>query len=128
MKELGLWRDGVFMKLLPGLTNQQICDGFGISTRGRQIISRMPGINRGGSEGFATVDVPINLVAARATNGVQLSWSSQPGLVYQVESCADLRQPLWSNQSPRIIATNLITSWTDTNTDGVKRFYRVGSP
>jgi hypothetical protein len=78
---------------------------------------------------FATVSLSINLAAECVPNGVQLTWNTQPGLVYHVQACDDLQLPFWTDWSPSLLATDLTTSWTDTDVVGEgKRFYRVSCP
>jgi hypothetical protein len=71
---------------------------------------------------------PIVISASRAGNGVQLTWSTQPGVVYRVQACSAAKQGIWSDISGSITASGSTTTWTDTNAFSVPdRFYRISS-
>jgi hypothetical protein len=78
---------------------------------------------------FVTVSstgrLPILISTARASNGVQLTWSTQPGTVYRVQT-RSLAQGTWTDISGSITASGSTTTWTDTNAFSVPdRFYRI---
>lgn len=74
--------------------------------------------------------VPIVVQAEAGNGGLTLTWNSQPGAAYHVESAAAApNQSNWVNISGAITASSTTTSWTDTAAVGsVARFYRVGTP
>jgi hypothetical protein len=88
------------------------------------------------SEGvFATATVgsiasaPPALSVSVSPFGLVLTWSSQPGAVYHVESNADLTHSGWTSCSQSLITTASTLSWTDaTFSAASQRFYRVVSP
>lgn len=53
-----------------------------------------------------------------------LSWRSNPGDAYRVQTAADFTEP-WDDVSGDIMATEVITSATFTNAVELQRFYRV---
>ena len=83
---------------------------------------------------FATVTVPvptgpIAIQVSRATNRVVLSWNSQTGASYQVETIQDLNQGEWATASGPIQAAGGTCSWSDSTTNSnLHRLYRVVSP
>ena len=78
---------------------------------------------------FVNSAAPIMLSASRSTNGLRLSWNSQPGAVYRVQGKPSLTQTNWTDLSGSITATNAITTWTDTAINATpRRFYRVATP
>jgi hypothetical protein len=72
---------------------------------------------------------PMTLWVNSTGNHIQLTWNSQPGSSYHVQSKTTLTQPSWTDLSGSINATGATTSWSDPAppTDG-QRFYRVLSP
>ena len=81
---------------------------------------------------FATVSSPgrspILISTSLVNNEVQLTWSTQPGIVYRVQA-RSAAQGTWTDISSSITASSSITSWTDTNAFSVPdRFYRIVSP
>jgi len=84
-----------------------------------------------GPAGSATVTI-VNLnsqilgYAYSPGNGFTLQWSSVPGFIYQVMAKNDLTDTNWMNLSGDILATTVMTSWTDQTMAGVpQRFYAV---
>ena len=70
--------------------------------------------------------MPLVLRSVSQTNGaIQLSWSSTPGLSYQVQYRADFTTANWSNLGPPIVATETTTGASDPITSNSSRFYRV---
>jgi uncharacterized repeat protein (TIGR03803 family) len=64
--------------------------------------------------------------ALTLTNGtLNLTWSTEAGGIYQLQSSASLATPNWTNLGSPATATNGITSFTDSVTIAPQRFYRV---
>ncbi len=60
------------------------------------------------------------------SNGVvTCSWTSTPGLAYQLQSCSDLSAAAWTNLGNPLVATNGIVATTDAAASNTQRFYRV---
>jgi hypothetical protein len=81
---------------------------------------------------FATVNVALGapaIVVRASRNGksVALTWNSQSGTIYHVQSKPSLGAN-WSNLSDPIAANNSTTTWTDYNPSPPQRFYRITSP
>jgi hypothetical protein len=75
---------------------------------------------------FVTVAVPIRVLAKAATNGLTLTWNSQPGTVYRVQAKDDLRLTSWTDVSGDVTATGTNASWTDESLAAhSQRFYRI---
>jgi hypothetical protein len=69
---------------------------------------------------------PIVISAARVANGVQLTWSTQPGIVYHVQARNAAQPGTWSDISGSITPSGSTTTWTDTNAFSVpERLYRI---
>ena len=72
---------------------------------------------------------PVALPAIRAfpngVAGVQLSWNSMPGWVYQIQSATNLLEGAWINLGPVAVATNPVSVYTDLNPADPQRFYRL---
>lgn len=76
-----------------------------------------------------TAEVPINLSASPGSTGLALTWSSQAGVVYDVQASASLYPPAWTDVSGPITATGSTTTWSDTdNMANPQRYYRIVSP
>jgi hypothetical protein len=60
-----------------------------------------------------------------STNGVAISWVSQPGLTYRVQSEPNLSLPSWTDTSGDIIASNATTSTIVQTNAAPQQFYRV---
>jgi hypothetical protein len=59
-------------------------------------------------------------------NGVQLTWSTQPGIVYHVQARNAAQPGTWSDISGSITPSGSTTTWTDTNAFSVpERLYRI---
>ncbi len=84
-------------------------------------------------DAFTTVNAaqppPTIDASVRATpSGPQLTWDSEPGLLYHVLANDDLTQTNWTDVSGAITANNSSASWTDTNAPAARqRFYRITS-
>jgi hypothetical protein len=64
--------------------------------------------------------------AAEAVDGsVTFSWQTTPGLPYQVQYTTNLADPTWVNLGAAIVASNGVTSASDTNAIDPERFYRI---
>ena len=78
---------------------------------------------------FAASPAPIVLQASRSANGLLLTWNTQLGALYHVQSKTNVAQTNWTDLSGSITATNASTAWTDTAIhSNLRRFYRVASP
>jgi len=80
---------------------------------------------------FATVTVSQGIVvtARKVSNGVALSWNSQPETTYHVLGKNSLTSGGWLDLSGDILSGGATTSWTDTNANvNPQRFYRISSP
>jgi hypothetical protein len=78
-----------------------------------------------------TVPAPIPFVvqAQNATNQVVLSWSSQAGAWYHVETKTNIVAGQWTTVSQPIQATSPSATWSNSPTNSSSpRFYRVVSP
>ena len=72
----------------------------------------------------------ITGLSADVSNGVLLTYDTEPGFSYHVETTTNLAQPTWAALSGSTInATGTSTTFTDTNPyTGEDRFYRAVSP
>jgi uncharacterized repeat protein (TIGR01451 family) len=60
------------------------------------------------------------------SNGaLTLTWSSISGMTYRVQYDSQLGNTNWTDLPPDVLATDIISSQTDTNLTDVQRFYRV---
>ena len=66
---------------------------------------------------------PDQISIGRGNSGaIQLQWPSWPGGVYQVETSTNLAT--WTTNSPQLLATNALSTWTPSATSST-RFYRL---
>lgn len=72
----------------------------------------------------------ITGLSADVSNGVLLTYDTQPGFPYHVETTTNLAQPTWAALSGSVTnASGTSATFTDTNPyTGVQRFYRTASP
>jgi hypothetical protein len=84
-------------------------------------------ISQGIFSSLVVVPIPI-LQASRTGNNVVLSWNSQPGASYRVQTRNTLSQTNWNELSGPVAANGTTTSWMDSNTSGPEKFYRLVSP
>jgi hypothetical protein len=72
----------------------------------------------------------ITGLSADISNGVLLTYDTQPGFSYHVESTTNLAQATWAALSGSTTnATGTSATFTDTNPSaGAQRFYRTASP
>jgi uncharacterized repeat protein (TIGR03803 family) len=74
---------------------------------------------------FRLTIVP-ELQAITLTNGsLNLTWSTEAGGIYQLQSSASLNTPNWTNLGSPVTATNGTTGFTDSVTNAPQRFYRL---
>jgi hypothetical protein len=72
------------------------------------------------------VEPPPTLSGTVLSNdALTVTWSSIPGLTYRVQYDTDLLDTNWTDLPPDVLATDIISSQTDTNLTDVQRFYRV---
>jgi hypothetical protein len=78
---------------------------------------------------FLIVDPPVELrilsIAARPGQNVALSWASQAGGRYQVQTADQLTPGAWTDLGSVVTATNASAACTDLPPAGQARFYRV---
>jgi len=72
--------------------------------------------------------VPIQLQITQAADQVLLSWVSQAGTFYHVETVQDVRLDEWQNISGSIQAAAPTCSWSAPMTNSTHAFFRVVSP
>ncbi|MGA2661392.1 MAG: protease pro-enzyme activation domain-containing protein [Verrucomicrobiota bacterium] len=66
------------------------------------------------------------LEAVTQTKGmISLTWSTVPGVAYQVQYTGDLTAPAWTNLRSAVTATSGTLSASDSLTSSPQRFYRV---
>jgi hypothetical protein len=72
----------------------------------------------------------ITGLSADVSNGVLLTYDTQPGFPYHVETTTNLAEPSWAVLSGSATnASGTSATFTDTNSyAGVQRFYRTASP
>ncbi|HWV98610.1 MAG TPA: immunoglobulin domain-containing protein [Candidatus Acidoferrum sp.] len=68
---------------------------------------------------------PVIVNATATPGGISLSWSSAPGVSYQMQYKSDFAQSAWNNLGPSIVAIDYSASAADTTATDVQRFYRV---
>jgi uncharacterized repeat protein (TIGR03803 family) len=83
----------------------------------------------GGQAGAGTIfrlTIVPEFQALTLTNGtLNLTWSTEAGGIYQLQSSASLNTPNWTNLGSPVTATNGTLSFTDSVTNAPQRFYRV---
>lgn len=72
-------------------------------------------------------DVAITSIEIRDALGIRLSWTSVPGLTYQIQSKSDLAEAAWTDLG-EITATQNTSSFTDDTPMSPSRFYRILLP
>jgi uncharacterized repeat protein (TIGR03803 family) len=82
-----------------------------------------------GESGFGTIfrlTMVPEFQAMTLTNGtLNLTWSTEAGGTYQLQSSSSLNTPNWTNLGSLVTATNGTLSFTDSITNALQRFYRV---
>ena len=74
---------------------------------------------------FRLTIVP-ELQAMTLTNGsLNLTWSTEAGEIYQLQSSASLNTPNWTNLGSPVTATGGTLTFTDSITNAPQRFYRL---
>jgi hypothetical protein len=68
---------------------------------------------------------PIFRSVTRTTNNIELTWSTVPGMVYQVQYTANLPSTTWSNLDGTITATGNTLSASYPIGTATRRFYRA---
>ena len=67
----------------------------------------------------------VTNVAVIATNFFRLEWPAETGLVYRVETTADLDEPVvWSNSTPQGLSFSNLAGACELPLDGPRRYYR----
>jgi hypothetical protein len=77
---------------------------------------------------LTAVPTPVLTTAAPTHGTLAFSWTSFPGLKYQVQCTTNLTQAIWSNLGMPITASNTAGAATVTNGAGSQRFYRILGP
>jgi len=79
------------------------------------------------AKSFAVTVVPRPLIAGIAVNNglVSVAWNSLIGQRYRLEYSTNFTAEAWSSASPDIVATNAVTSQTNTLDPAVRQLYRV---
>ncbi len=74
----------------------------------------------------ATAPFAVTSIAVSAESDMAITWTSEDGVKYQVQSKDNLADPTWADQGAEIVATGVTASWTDSTTGAAaQRFYRV---
>ncbi|HEV2435088.1 MAG TPA: protease pro-enzyme activation domain-containing protein [Verrucomicrobiae bacterium] len=68
---------------------------------------------------------PVFQSVTRTTNNIELTWSTVPGMVYQVQYTANLHPTTWSNLDGTITATGNTLSTSYPIGTATRRFYRA---
>ena len=68
---------------------------------------------------------PVFQMATLTGKTVNLTWSTSPGGVYQLQFKTNLSTGTWSNLGSAVTAAGTIISTNDSTTNGVRRFYRA---
>jgi hypothetical protein len=69
---------------------------------------------------------PPFLQSVNQANGLfNFTWNASVGRSYQVQSAADIGQPVWTNLASPILATNAMVSFSGTANSGANCLYRV---
>jgi hypothetical protein len=71
------------------------------------------------------VAAPVIQTVTRTNNAIAFTWSTVPGLRYQVQYATKLTQPNWINLGSAITAANTTLSTSDVIGLKTQRFYRV---
>jgi hypothetical protein len=69
---------------------------------------------------------PVFQSVTRTNNAIALTWSTVPGLVYQLQRSASLTPTNWSNVGGTLTANGSTLSASDPIGTATQRFYRVG--
>jgi hypothetical protein len=80
------------------------------------------------NNGYVTpVPGPTVSVSLTEAGGVMLNWNAIVGRTYNIQCKTNLNQPSWNADfTTDVVATNAMTSFTDTFNPSSRRFYRVG--
>ena len=80
------------------------------------------------SKGYVTpVPGPSLSVSLTEAGGVMLNWNAIVGRTYNIQCKTNLNQPSWNSDfTTDVVATNAMTSFSDTFNPSNRRFYRVG--
>jgi hypothetical protein len=91
--------------------------------------------SRNDNNAFGLDDISVQalpapvLEAVTQTDGtISLTWSTVPGVAYQVQYTDDLTAPAWTNLRSAVTATRGTLSASDSVTSSPQRFYRVALP
>ena len=68
---------------------------------------------------------PVLRLPTASTNGVNLSWSSLPGRLYQIQSSTDMDQNNWRDLGGSITSTGRLVNIVDPSPADPQRFYRA---
>jgi uncharacterized repeat protein (TIGR03803 family) len=73
----------------------------------------------------ATQSALVFQAVALTSETLRLTWSTEPGGVYQLQYTSDLSASNWVNLSSAFTATGTTLTAIDTVASGLRRFYRV---
>ena len=74
---------------------------------------------------FRLTIVPESQAITLTNGSLNLTWSTEAGGIYQLQSSASLNTPNWTNLGSPVTATNGTTGFTDSVTNAPQRFYRL---
>ncbi len=72
------------------------------------------------------ISAPVIQSVTRTNNAIALSWTTVPGLVYQLQRTTGLTPTSWSNVGGTLTASGTTLSASDPIGAATQRFYRVG--
>ena len=70
-------------------------------------------------------DPPMLQSVSQANGFLNFTWNANTGRSYQVQYATNLSQPTWLNFGGSFVATNTLSTVSDSLNGGVQRFYRV---
>jgi uncharacterized repeat protein (TIGR03803 family) len=73
----------------------------------------------------ATAAAPVFQSATLTHGTLSLTWTTEPGGMYQLQYNSDLNSSIWNNLGSALTATGATLSTNETVTNGPPRFYRV---
>ena len=68
---------------------------------------------------------PVILSIAPTTNGINITWSSIPGINYRLQSQTNILAGDWNNASNSVSASSSLTTQSITTPNQAQRFYRI---
>jgi hypothetical protein len=132
--------DGPFTRLTPSLTTATNFSDSSLSAptytymvKAIKLQTTPSGTYFNASQGaFVTVSnlqPAIQLSVSKSSDSILLSWNSQSGLTYRIQSRTDALFGTWFDLASNLGATGPVTIWSDSSASGhSSRFYRVVLP